>query len=177
MCGQRAKIAAWEQHRWHICAHAMRMRHLVRSELAGCGGGLEVGRWHRSCDAQLGNRRGLGWRSSDHRRFCDSGVGLGLRHGRGSRHGGLVRGLSVVLVVQVRRRGARRGLLSRQLRQLVVVLLPLRPARWPLQYLHCGSAGAELTPSDPNPNPTTLRSLSLSLSLAPNTRSNANPNP
>ena len=143
VCGQRA-TAACEQHAWRICAHAMCMRHLVRCELAGCGGGLEVGRWHRSCDTQLGNRRGLGGRSSDHRSLGDSGVGLGLHHGRGSRHGGLVRGLSVVLVVQVRRRGARRGLLPRQLRQLaVVLLLPLRPARWLLQCLQSGLSVAQ----------------------------------
>lgn len=152
-----------EQHTWHTYAHAMCMRHLVRCELAGCGGGLEVGRWHRSCDALLGSRRGLGGRSSDHRSLGDTGVGLGLHHGRGSRHGGLERGLSVFLVVQVKRRGARRDLLPRQLRQLaVVVLLPARPGCWLLQYLRLGSVGAQLTPGDPDPNPTTL-SLSLSL--------------
>ena len=145
-------------HLAHLCTLSMCMRHLVRCEFAGCGGGLEVGRWHRSCDTQLGNRRGLGARSSDHRSLGNSGVGLGLHHRRGSRRGGLARGLSVVLVVQVRKRGARRGLLPRQLRQLaVVVLLPSRPGRWLLRYLQSGlsvaSVGAQLTPSDSKPNP------------------------
>ena len=151
-------------HLAHLCTLSMCMRHLVRCELAGCGGGLEGGRRHRSCGTPLGNCRGLGARSSDHRSLGDSGVGLGFHHGRGSRHGGLVRGLSVVFIVLARRRGARRGLLPRQLRQVIVLLLPSRPARWPFQYLHCGSVAAELTPSDPNPNPIAL-SLSLSRSL------------
>eukprot|EP00964_Phaeocystis_antarctica_P009262 scaffold5019_cov60-Phaeocystis_antarctica.AAC.5 len=114
----------------------------VRCKLGGGGRGRQVRRRHGSCVRKLG----LSGRGSDHRSLGDCGVGLGLHHGRGSRHC-LVRGLNVVRVVRViaiGKCGGRRGLLPRELRQVVVVLLlPMRRGRR-LQYLHCGSVRAQL---------------------------------